>query len=145
VPKLDWLTRSEDEKVSAHVRYRLLEAVPEHSYGDPGSENMLIHLAKIIFRVDSMTGVQSCGTGMLRNWSGCLLCRALGMLENLVYTVAEAAALTGFSRSTATRLFQRERGVLVRTRPSANRKRRYRSIRIPRSVYERVINRLRVK
>jgi 16S rRNA G966 N2-methylase RsmD len=42
VPKLDWLTRSEDEKVSAHVPYRLLEAVPEHSYGDPGSENMLI-------------------------------------------------------------------------------------------------------
>jgi adenine-specific DNA-methyltransferase len=43
MPKLDWLTRSEDEKVSAHVPYRLLEAVPEHSYGDPGSENMLIH------------------------------------------------------------------------------------------------------
>jgi adenine-specific DNA-methyltransferase len=42
MPKLDWLTRNEDEKVSAHVPYRLLEAVPEHSYGDPGSENMLI-------------------------------------------------------------------------------------------------------
>ncbi|MGA2832787.1 MAG: site-specific DNA-methyltransferase [Terracidiphilus sp.] len=42
MPKLDWLTRSEDEKVSAHVPYRLLEAVPEHSYGDSGSENMLI-------------------------------------------------------------------------------------------------------
>ncbi|MGP8268493.1 MAG: site-specific DNA-methyltransferase [Terracidiphilus sp.] len=42
MPKLDWLTRSEDEKVSAHVPYRLLEVVPEHSYGDPGSENMLI-------------------------------------------------------------------------------------------------------
>jgi len=42
MPKLDWLTRSEDEKVSAHVPYRLLEAVPEHSYGDLGSENMLI-------------------------------------------------------------------------------------------------------
>jgi adenine-specific DNA-methyltransferase len=42
MPKLDWLTRSEDEKVSAHVPYRLLEAVPEHSYGDPRSENMLI-------------------------------------------------------------------------------------------------------
>jgi adenine-specific DNA-methyltransferase len=42
MPKLDWLTRSEDEKVSAHVPYRLLEAVPEHSYGDPGAENMLI-------------------------------------------------------------------------------------------------------
>ena len=42
MPKLDWLTRSEDEKVSAHVPYRLLEAVPEHSYGDPTAENMLI-------------------------------------------------------------------------------------------------------
>ncbi len=42
MPKLDWLTRSEDEKVSAHVPYRLLEAVPEHSYGDPNTENMLI-------------------------------------------------------------------------------------------------------
>jgi adenine-specific DNA-methyltransferase len=42
MPKLDWLTRSEDEKVSAHVPYRLLEAVPEHSYGDPNAENMLI-------------------------------------------------------------------------------------------------------
>jgi adenine-specific DNA-methyltransferase len=42
MPKLDWLTRSEDEKASAHVPYRLLEAVPEHSYGDPNAENMLI-------------------------------------------------------------------------------------------------------
>lgn len=42
MPKLDWLTRSDDEKVSAHVPYRLLEAMPEHSYGDPNAENMLI-------------------------------------------------------------------------------------------------------
>ncbi len=42
MPKLDWLTRSEDEKASARVPYRLLEAVPEHSYGDANSENMLI-------------------------------------------------------------------------------------------------------
>jgi len=41
--KLDWLTRSEDEKVSAHVPYRLLEALPEYFYGDPNAENMLIH------------------------------------------------------------------------------------------------------
>jgi len=31
MPKLDWLIRSEDEKDSARVPYRLLEAVPEHS------------------------------------------------------------------------------------------------------------------
>jgi adenine-specific DNA-methyltransferase len=42
MPKLDWLTRSEDEKVSAYVPYRLLEAVPEYSYGDPTAESMLI-------------------------------------------------------------------------------------------------------
>jgi adenine-specific DNA-methyltransferase len=42
MPKLDWLTRSEDEKTSARVPYRLLEAVPEHSYGDANAENILI-------------------------------------------------------------------------------------------------------
>jgi adenine-specific DNA-methyltransferase len=34
MPKLDWLTRSEDEKAAARVPYRLLEPVAEHSYGD---------------------------------------------------------------------------------------------------------------
>lgn len=42
MPKLDWLTRSEDEKTAASVPYRLLDAVPEQSYGDPNTENMLI-------------------------------------------------------------------------------------------------------
>lgn len=45
MPKLDWLTRNEDEKVAASVPYRLLEAVPELSYGlehDAQTENMLI-------------------------------------------------------------------------------------------------------
>lgn len=42
MPKLDWLTRPQDEKIAASVPYRLLEAVPEHSYGDPQTENMLI-------------------------------------------------------------------------------------------------------
>jgi adenine-specific DNA-methyltransferase len=43
MPKLDWYSRSEDEKTASRVPYRLLEAVPEHSYGDPHAENMLIH------------------------------------------------------------------------------------------------------
>jgi transcriptional regulator GlxA family with amidase domain len=60
-------------------------------------------------------------------------------------TVAEVAALTGFSRQTITRMFERELGVLVIARPSANHKQRYRSIRIPRAVYERVVRRLTVK
>jgi adenine-specific DNA-methyltransferase len=42
MPKLDWLTRPEDERVAASVPYRLLEAVPELSYGDEQTENMLI-------------------------------------------------------------------------------------------------------
>lgn len=42
MPKLDWLTRSDDEKTASNVPYRLLEAVPEHSYGDEQTENILI-------------------------------------------------------------------------------------------------------
>jgi adenine-specific DNA-methyltransferase len=42
MPKLDWLTRPEDERAAASVPYRLLEAVPELSYGDEQAENMLI-------------------------------------------------------------------------------------------------------
>ena len=58
------------------------------------------------------------------------------------YTVAEVAVLTGFSRQTVTRLFEREPGVLILERPGAMHKRRYRSIRIPRHVYERLLARL---
>jgi hypothetical protein len=61
------------------------------------------------------------------------------------YTVAEVAALTGWSRQTVTRLFEHERGVLVLGRPESLHKRSYRSIRIPRVVYERMIHRLSVK
>jgi len=42
MPKLDWLTRPEDERAAASVPYRLLESVPELSYGDEQTENMLI-------------------------------------------------------------------------------------------------------
>ena len=54
-----------------------------------------------------------------------------------VYTVAEV------SRQTVTRMFEREKGVLILARESL-RKRSYRSIRIPRAVYERVIERLKL-
>lgn len=47
--------------------------------------------------------------------------------------------MTGFSPQTVTRLFEKEWGTLIIKRPTENRKRRYRSIRIPRFVYERVI------
>lgn len=42
MPTLTWLTRETDLKLSQNAPYRLLEAVPELSYGDAKSENMLI-------------------------------------------------------------------------------------------------------
>lgn len=42
MPLLHWLTRDDDLKESALAPYRLLEDVPELSYGDADSENMLI-------------------------------------------------------------------------------------------------------
>jgi AraC-like DNA-binding protein len=60
------------------------------------------------------------------------------------YTVREVARLTGYSRHLVTRLFERERGDLLLERPATRNKQRYRSIRIPRHVYERVIRRLSV-
>lgn len=57
-------------------------------------------------------------------------------------TVGEAAALSGLSHMTIRRLFERETGVTVLERPTTRNKRRYRSVRIPRAVFERVIGRL---
>lgn len=59
--------------------------------------------------------------------------------------VAEVAALMGFSRQTVTKLFENEPGVIVIERPEQMRKRKYRSIRIPRGVYERVKQRMSVR
>jgi len=67
------------------------------------------------------------------------------MLEKPTLTVAEVAALTGLSRQTVTEMFEHERGVLILGRPETMHKRRYRSLRIPRAVYERVIRGLTVK
>ena len=64
------------------------------------------------------------------------------MLLKQAYTVAEVAAMTGFSRQTVTRLFENEPGVLVVNRPEKLHKRGYRSIRVPCAVYESVIRRL---
>lgn len=58
------------------------------------------------------------------------------------YSVGEVAKLTGLSRQTITSLFENEPGVLVINRPEEKHKRRYRTIRIPRSVYERVLYRI---
>jgi hypothetical protein len=66
-------------------------------------------------------------------------------MDKQTYTVAEVAAMTGFSSGTVTRMFKHESGVLILERPERMHKRSYRSIRRPRAVYERVINRLTVK
>ena len=66
------------------------------------------------------------------------------MTEKAILTIAEVAMLMGLSRSTVTRLFEKERGVLVLERPELMHKRRCRSIRIHRAVYERVIGDLTV-
>jgi adenine-specific DNA-methyltransferase len=42
MPLLHWLTRDADLKLSSKAPYRLLEHVPELSFGDADSENMLI-------------------------------------------------------------------------------------------------------
>ena len=64
-------------------------------------------------------------------------------------TVAEVSRMTGFSERTVIRMFEAERGVLIVERPRVESlhktKRRYRSVRIPRSVYERVIGKVAVK
>ncbi len=54
-------------------------------------------------------------------------------------TVAEAVAESRFSRQTITRMFARAKGVHVICRPETMGKRGYRSIRIPRHVYDRVM------
>jgi adenine-specific DNA-methyltransferase len=42
MPLLHWLTRDADLKLSSKAPYRLLEHVPELSFGDADSKNMLI-------------------------------------------------------------------------------------------------------
>ncbi|HWA96773.1 MAG TPA: hypothetical protein VG844_19420 [Terracidiphilus sp.] len=67
------------------------------------------------------------------------------MIKREAYTVAEVAAMTALSPQTIRRMFEDEPGVIVVNRPEQMHKRRYRSIRIPRHVYERVIHKLTVK
>jgi hypothetical protein len=67
----------------------------------------------------------------------------LKLEDTRVYTVTEVAVLMGFSPQTVTRLFEREPGVLVLNRPEVMHKRRYRSIRVPHAVYERVLRKLK--
>ena len=42
MPLLDWLNKDQAVKQVNQVPYRLLQPVPELSFGDPNNENMLI-------------------------------------------------------------------------------------------------------
>jgi hypothetical protein len=63
--------------------------------------------------------------------------RQAGTLQPL--TIQEVASLTRLSVRTVIRIFQNEPGVIVLERPERPGKQRYRSFRIPRHVYERVM------
>jgi AraC-like DNA-binding protein len=67
---------------------------------------------------------------------------AISMNEETPYSINDVAKLTGYSPQMVTRLFENESGVLIVERQA--KKRNYRSIRIPRRVYERVIRKLSV-
>jgi hypothetical protein len=54
------------------------------------------------------------------------------------YTVAEVAGMWNLSEDAARRMFQNEPGVVVLANPTRGSKRRYRTLRIPLSVVERV-------
>ena len=60
-----------------------------------------------------------------------------------IYSVAEVSALTGFSVRSVIRMFENEPGTLVFRRKKEG-KRRYRNIRIPRAVLQRVMRKITV-
>lgn len=61
------------------------------------------------------------------------------MSDKQALTIAEVAALTGLSTQTVTRMFENEKGVFILERHESMHERRYRSIRAPCAVYERVV------
>jgi len=63
---------------------------------------------------------------------------------NTPYSIKEVAQLTGFSERTVTKLFEKEPGVLIYEVQRRRKRASYRTIRIPRRVYERVIRRYTV-
>ena len=66
-------------------------------------------------------------------------------MEEQFYTVAEAAEILKVSTDTATRLFSDEPGVINLGTPEKSHKRRYRVLRIPHAVFNRVIHKRRVQ
>ncbi len=67
------------------------------------------------------------------------------MQEEQFYTVAEAARVLKCSTDKATRIFEDEPGVIDLGSPEKTHKRRYRVLRIPLAVFNRVIFKKRVQ
>lgn len=65
-------------------------------------------------------------------------------LQKRVLTIREAAERLGVSYQTAINIFEKEPGTIIIPRPETLHKRRYRSIRIPLAVFERVLRRFTV-
>ena len=59
-----------------------------------------------------------------------------------VLSINEAAELTGLSPQTMTRMFEDVPGVIIIDRPETMHKRRHRTIRIPRAVFDRVLRKV---
>ena len=66
------------------------------------------------------------------------------MTEEQVYTVAEVSKMLQLSERTIVKIFENEKGVLIYEVPRLRKRKSYRTIRIPRHVYERVIRRISV-
>jgi AraC-like DNA-binding protein len=73
-----------------------------------------------------------------------LLAREVKCFPIKALTVKEVSEMTGLSPQTVTRLFEKEPGVIILSRPEKMHKRRYRSLRVPRHVDERVIARITI-
>jgi hypothetical protein len=65
--------------------------------------------------------------------------------EESFYTVAEVAEILKVSTDKVTRMFEDEPGVVDLGSPERLHKRRYRVLRIPHAVFNRVIHKLRVQ
>lgn len=61
-----------------------------------------------------------------------------------ILSIADVVMLTGFCKQTVINRFENEKGVLILERPETMHKRKYRSIRIPRAVFERVLKSMTV-
>ena len=66
-------------------------------------------------------------------------------MQEQFYTVAEAAEILKVSTDKATRMFEDEAGVVDLGSPERLHKRRYRVLRIPHSVFNRVLHKKRIQ